>query len=151
MLRVMSDTMIYDLIVSTPALADRMRALIASRDLDHIQTHVQRDQLAAIPDEKKRVAVLEVPARSIPTTDLVLDVSPLGEARLGTGSAGGIGYEDIGHRHAHDALIAMAAAADADVLVTHDVRLTKKVRSSQAALDVWDFERFHGWIESAGS
>ena len=83
MLRVMLDSNIFDEIIKTPGLAGQLRSLTASGRLDIVVTHVQEDELAGIQAAEKRRAIQQVPRRSIPTAVFVLDVSRLGQARLG--------------------------------------------------------------------
>ena len=48
----------------------------------------------------------------------------------------------------HDALLAMTASRDADVLVTEDENLMKKVRAAGANCSIWSFEEFVAFVQT---
>lgn len=78
-----------------------------------------------------------------------MEVSDLGLACLGNGEAGGLHYEEIqkgNPQHIEDALIALAAAKEADILVTDDKRLGKKVKAAASTLQVWCFADLVAYI-----
>jgi predicted nucleic acid-binding protein len=148
MLRVMLDTNIFDAIIATPGLVEHLRSLTASDRLDIVVTHVQEDELAGIRDSEKRRAIQQVPRRSIPTAVFVLDVSRLGQARLGEGHEGGLEYDTLhgeNPKRVQDAVIALTAAAEAEdveAFVTADDRLARRVRAKAETLKVWNFTQF---------
>jgi hypothetical protein len=154
MLRVMLDSNIFDEIIKTPGLAGQMRSLTASGRLDIVVTHVQEDELARIPDTEKRRAIQQVPRRSVPTAVLVLDVSRLGQARLGEGHEGGLEYDTLhgdNSKRVQDAVIALTAAAEAedvDAFVTVDDRLARWVRAKAKTLRVWNFSELQLRVSS---
>ena len=147
-LRVMLDTNIFDLIIETPGLAEHLQSLAASDRLDIVVTHVQEDELARIPDPEKQRAIQQVPRRSLPTAVFVLDVSRLGQARLGEGQEGGLEYDTLhgeNPKRLRDAVIALTAAAEAvevEALVTEDDGLARRVRAKAKTLKVWGFTEF---------
>lgn len=142
--------MVFDKIAATPGLTDDLEALTKAGELEIVSTHVQDDELRRISNLVKRGAVLRIPRRIVPTTEVVLGVSRFGLARFGSGEAGGVRYDDIqigNPRHIEDALIGLAAAHEADVLVTDEDRLAKKVKVAATTLQVWNFARLVGHIE----
>ena len=148
MLRVMLDSNIFDEIIKTPGLAGQLRSLTASGRLDIVVTHVQEDELAGIQAAEKRRAIQQVPRRSIPTAVFVLDVSRLGQARLGEGHEGGLEYDTLdgeNPKRVRDAVIALTAAAEAEdveAFVTVDDRLARRVSAKAKTLKVWNFTEF---------
>jgi len=80
--RVMLDSNIFDRIIESPSLAEKLQSLRAESLLDIVVTHVQEDELVGA-DEATRRAYQQVPRRVVPTSVFVLGVSRLGEVRLG--------------------------------------------------------------------
>jgi len=154
MLRVMLDTNIFDRIIEVPGLAGHLRSLTSSGRLDIVVTHVQEDELARIRDTEKRWAIQQVPRRSVPTAVFVLDVSRLGQARLGEGHEGGLEYDTLrgeNPKRVRDAVIALTAAAEAEeveVFVTEDDGLARRVRAKAKTLKVWNFPEFQLRVSS---
>jgi hypothetical protein len=110
-----------------------------------LTTHVQRDELAAIPDVGKRQAVLCVPGQVVPTPGAVVGLSRIGQSRLGEGSADNLDIPAIqkgNPKHSEDALIAVTAATEGCILVTEDAALAKKVLAKASKTQVWDFQMF---------
>ena len=150
--RVVLDTQIYDMIVAVPGLPERLAHLRAAGSLVILQTHVERDELDAIPDEQKKAAVLAVPVTAMHTSGAVWGVSKWDQATWGGGS-GDVKIDDVrseAANHLRDALIASTAAASADSLVTEDKRLANRVRAA-SAFPVWDFAQFLAFVESLES
>ncbi len=48
----------------------------------------------------------------------------------------------------HDALIAMTASRDADVLVTEDENLMKKARAAGVNCEIWTFQQFVAFVQA---
>lgn len=150
--RFILDTHIYDEIVAAPAMPEQLARLQEAREIIILQTHIERDELTMIPDEQKRAATLAIQVTTIPTSGGVLDLSKWGEFTWGEGS-GDVKIGDVrseSGNHNRDALIAATASAEADVLVTHDNRLTNCVHEV-SALPVWTFAQFREFIESLES
>lgn len=149
-MRIMLDSNVFDKVAAKPEIIHDLGLLTRTGELEIVSTHIQDDQLKKIPDRTKRDAVLGIPGRIVPTTEFVLDVSDLELSCLGNGEAGSLHYEDIRRgnpRHIEDALIALAAAHEADVLVTDDKRLGKKVKATASALQVWVSADLVAYIE----
>ena len=147
--RFMLDTNIYDEIVAVPGMSDRLNGLSASGDIIILQTHVQRDELENISDEQKKAGVLKIAVTWVLTSGAVYGTSKWGQATWGAG-AGEVKIEDVrsdSAGHVADALIATTAAVEADVLVTEDRRLTKRV-NRVSHLPVWPFSEFRSFVEA---
>ena len=148
MLRVMLDTNIFDRIIKIPGLVEHLQSLTANDRLDIVVTHVQEDELAGIQEAEKRRAIQQVPRRSVPTAVFVLDVSRLGQARLGEGHEGGLEYDTLhseNPKRVRDAVIALTAAAvaeEVEAFVTEDHGLARGVRAKAKTLKVWNFTDF---------
>lgn len=149
-MKVMLDSMIYDEIVAKEGFSRLLEDAVKCGHVVILKTHIQDDQLADIPNECRREAVAKVPGHKIPTSAAIWGVSKWNEACWGD-SAGDIKISHIQKgkpKHSADALIAVTAALHADVLVTHDVQLRKRVEVTGSNLKVWDFKEFCGFIES---
>lgn len=73
-----------------------------------------------------------------------------GESLYGDGSDTGLSLDQArtgGRGGARDAIIAVTAAGEADVLVTDDNQLALRVRSSSAPCEVWPFEQFVSFLQ----
>jgi hypothetical protein len=145
-MRIVLDTMIFDLIVAEPALLGKLRSLVQRGQLRVISTHVQEDQLNAIPDPAKREKVRLVSREIVPTSGCIVDVSRLDMAAFGTETLERL--HQGGLKHSHDALIAATAQDQADVLVTEDRRLANRVKRLGFSVAVWDFQRFVESLEA---
>lgn len=149
MMRIMLDTMIYDKIIETPGMTEQLNQLSMEGKIEILSTHIQEDELAAIPDKQKRTAVQAIRRREVPTSGAIWNVSKWGKATWGDGSSGGIAIADIRSPckgHSHDALIGTTAARDVDVLVTDDGRLANRMRASKSPCQVWGFARFKAFL-----
>ncbi len=147
-MRLMLDTMIYDEIVETPGILELLPRLVDEGEMEILVPHIQEDELANDPDERKRAEVAKIPRQEIPTRGAVWDTSKWDKATWGDGSEGGVGVNEIRSErggHTHDALIATSAAGNADVLVTEDNRLKNRLKDSNSICEVWTFERFRSF------
>ena len=150
-MRFMLDTMIFDHIVADPVLAEMVRETVGSGRITIVTTHVQEDQIAAIPDERKRRAISCLPRRTVPTMGFVLDVSRLGMARLADDDTN-TAIESIGRQHlltVKDALIAASVRGEADALVTEDKTLRKRIRRDGLNVTLLGFEEFREYVTSS--
>lgn len=149
MLRIMLDTNAYDMIVERPGFMEKLNAAHDNGGLVILRTHIQEDELAAIPDPKKRAAVMEVAGTKVATSGAVWDLSKWDEATWGDG-AGDVRVGDVATtagNHMEDALIASTAAVEADVLVTNERRLPKRIWLAGSKLEVWNVEKFAAYVE----
>ncbi len=148
-MRLMLDTMIYDKIVETPGMLELVLRLVDRGEVEILATHIQQDELANDPDERRRAEVAKIPRQEIPTSGAVWDTSKWDKATWGDGSEGGVSVNEIRSEkrgHTHDALIATSASANADVLVTDDNRLKNRLKDSDAKCEIWTFEQFRSFV-----
>lgn len=149
----MLDTQIYDRIITESGLAERLNLLSKVGKLEILATHIQQDEIAAITDERKRTAVQQIMTRCVPTSGAIWGVSKWGMCTWGDGSAGGFSIDKIrspSKGHTADGLIATTAAKDADVLVTEDSRLTKRLKALDSQCAVWEHSRFRTYVFGLG-
>ena len=134
MQRIMLDTNEYDKLLVAPHAYDRLLALLAEGKIELLATHIQKDEIMAVEDaiKKARLQAVLSRARMIATRGIVLDVSRFDQSRFGNDED----HKLIEHirgsrrdRDTEDALIAATAATDADVLVTDDESLMRRLNS----------------------
>jgi predicted nucleic acid-binding protein len=146
----MLDTMIFDHIVADDAFTEAVREAASDGSITIVTTHIQEDQIVAIPDDEKRKAILRIVRRVVPTTGFALDVSRLGMARLADEETSAT-IERIGRRHlrtVRDALIAASAHDEADAIVTEDKTLRKRIRREGLKVTLFTFEEFRRYVSS---
>lgn len=145
-LRIMLDTQIYDLIVLTPGMVQRLGTLAERGKLEILTTFVQESELSAIPDETKRQQILGIKRTKVHPAAGPWGVAPWGEFPWGAnGSEAGLPVQKVistAGKHWQDALIACTASAEAEILVTEDARLSKRVAHSGIKCAVWKFRQF---------
>ena len=155
--KIMLDTMQYDRLLDATETYDRLLKLQSGRKIELLTTHIQRDELAAIGDVRKRTLLEAIlaHARLIPTRGVILDKSRVGFARLGNDEDHSLIEHIRGEaweRNSNDALIAATAAKDADLFVTDDKTLTKRLRSYPGIkCDIVDFEEFQRRLANLSS
>ena len=151
-MRAMLDSMVTDDLLARPDVFDLADALVGTGHLTLLTTHVQRDQVSQTPDEPKRVALLVVQQRftRIPTQGFVWDLSNWDEGTWGSPETGEriVALAGGSANHMADALIAVTAEAQADVLVTNDKGMQKRAEKLNLAKPIWDFEEFTRWISA---
>ncbi len=148
-MRLMLDTMIYDKVVDTPGMLELLQRLVDEGEVEILATHIQEDELAKIPDERKRAEVSKIPRQEVPTSGAVWNTSKWDRATWGDGSESGVSIDEIRSEkrgHTHDALIATSASANVDALVTNDKRLKNRLNDSDARCEVWNFKRFRSFV-----
>jgi len=146
-IRIAIDTHIVDKIADTDGFLEAMKRAGEARRLVVVISHVIRDQLTAITRDTARRHLLlntydALPAESVSTHGFGLDVSRLDEARLGDDRESGASLSALkpsGRGGMQDALIAATASGEADILVSEDHDLCKKVKASSALCVVWSF------------
>jgi predicted nucleic acid-binding protein len=139
MQRIMLDTNEYDKLLAAPHVYDRLLALLAEGKIELLATHIQKDEIMAVEDtiKKARLQALLSRARMIATRGSVFGVSRFDQSRFGRDEDHKlIEHKLIEHirrsrwdRDTEDALIAATAATDADVLVTDDESLMRRLNS----------------------
>lgn len=133
--RFLVDSNVLDAIIDDGALP-LVRRLHERGALELLVTHVQEDELAAVP-APRRALLAAVPRTLIPTHGLILDVSRLDQARLG--SEGVIEALRAARRGGTpDALIGATAEGEGLALVTDDRRLRTRVRA-ELSVPVFDW------------
>jgi len=146
----MLDTQIYDLIVSTRGMVRLLNLLTDQGRLVILSTFVQENELASIRGEVKRREILRVKRTKVFSAAGMYGVTPYGEFPYGSdGSEAGLPVSrvvSLTGKHWQDALIACTASAEAEVLVTEDKRLHKRVADSSIRCLVWRFHQFKDYI-----
>lgn len=117
-MRVMLDTMIFDRIVATEGLAERLSRAQALGVLTLLTTEVQEGQLLAAPADKRR-SFRAVKRLVVPSTG---DGAVLSE----------------------DAVIAASAMASAEALVTEDRELRAELEARR--FPVWSFRDLRDYV-----
>lgn len=148
-MKIMLDTQIYDWIIDTPEMVERLNRLSREGKVRILCTHIQEDELVRIPDEKKRAAVASIIKEKVPTSGGVFNVSKWNEFSWGDGSPGGFSIDDVrspSKGHTEDALIATTAVRDADVLVTEDRRLANRMQTLSARCQIWRFDELKKYV-----
>lgn len=155
MKRIAIDSMIVDKIMDTPDFLATLQRAGAEGHLIIVGSHVVRNQLEATRDTDRRSRLLAtydaLPLQTVATRGFILGISALGGARLVDGSESGVSVDEAktrGPGALHDALIATTASGEADVLVTEEADLTKKVKASRARCGVWSFGEFETFARS---
>lgn len=144
MKRIAIDSNVVDVLADTAGLLDLSKRAHGAGELVFVVSHVIHDELAATPDQTRRAHLLAayeaLPKRIVATHGAAWNVSRWGEAAWGDGSESGVSIGQIvtpSRGRVHDALIAITASGDADVLVTDDPRLAKAARRAGVRCDVW--------------
>ena len=155
MKRIAFDSNVLDAILASPRLVQAIQRAATAGELLLVSTHVQEDELAATPDEERRASLLALyralPITTVATYGFVIGVSRVGMARIGDGSRTGVAIDDLdskGRKHRRDALIGVTAAGEADVLVTCERRLRRRMKAARAPCEVWDFDEFREYVLS---
>lgn len=131
MRRVVMDSNAVDPIMDLPGAYEIARAAVRAGQLVMLYTHVNIEELAAVPDLDRRSRLLLTLidlGQLVPTGAFALDVSRLGFARL---------FDDVdvlealrsgNIDHTRDALIASTALVEKCALVTSDIRLAGRAQ-----------------------
>jgi hypothetical protein len=106
--RFLLDSNAYDPLVDDPQA--RAIAVTACRDgrIELLLTHVQWDELCAIPDAERRTIAANIPFVIVATYGMILGTSRLGLARLGEGEKIEA-IRNYSDKHSRDALLAATA------------------------------------------
>jgi predicted nucleic acid-binding protein len=121
-MRVMLDTNIFDRLLADHEAASELQN---RRDVRLVVSRVQLDELSAVPDPARRVALLEL-AKSLCGT--VAAVTP--EALPGS-------FFKPDNRHRADRTIASSAKARCDLLVSGDIGLLEHAEASGIRVMDW--------------
>jgi len=144
----MFDTMEYDKILDAPAIFAKVLELISNGKIELLLTHIQRDEIMKVHDTSKRnrLEAFLNHTKMIGTRGVVIGYSRLDQARFGSDEDHKlIDYirSSAWDRKTNDALIAVTAARDADVFVTDDYRLMRKLENyPNLTCEIITFDKF---------
>lgn len=142
--RIALDTDAINSLVSA-GLLDEISAVSKRRGIFFVLTQVTKDQLAQTQDVGRRAQLLAayeaLPKIELPTSGFALGVSWLGHAEMKDSAAELNMFTTKGRGKMQDALIGATAVAKADVLVTDDGPLTRRVKAHAMQCKVWTFKR----------
>ena len=150
MKRIELDTMAVNRVADQPSLLSQINEAASRGCLVIIGNPMVRYELEQTKNTNRRNVLLTA-WDALPRQDVLATASfyddglNYGESYYGDGSHTGLPLQEArtnGRGGARDAVIATTAAGQADVLVTDDIALTKKVRDSKAACEVWNFDCF---------
>ncbi len=158
---VMFDSDILIEMASDESLLQSVLGLQTEGILRVVITHVQRNQLAgassqATRDKNQRVMDLLKP-ESVATTASVVGLSTIGEAEVGgdeedfTDSMGLGAMKKNILKYKSDALIACAAFAKTNLLITNDADLRNHVSTQWPQFPVWSLTNLRTWCQSEGA
>ncbi len=120
-----------DPFIDLPEAQDVVRAAVRGGQLELLFTHVNIDELAAVPDLDRRSRLLLALVdfgRLVPTGAFALGFSRLGYARLMDDVNVVEALRSGNVDHTRDALIASTAVFEQCALVTNEKRLTARAR-----------------------
>jgi hypothetical protein len=131
MRRAVLDSNAVDPLIDLPGAYEAVRAGVDAGRVELLFTHVNIDELAAVPDLDRRARLLLVLAavgRLVPTGAFAADFSRLSFARLSQDADVAEALRSGNVDHTRDALIAVTAVYEACALVTNERRLTARAR-----------------------
>lgn len=135
-MRVMLDTNLFDGIVGTPGLVDRLNRLTRTGRLTLLTSPVQEQELADIADPSRRRAAQRVERQVVPTAEAPEGAGPSAASLMPS------------PKHWRDATIGATASALADLLVTEDAGLTRRLAAHPGSCRVVGFAAFLALVES---
>ena len=145
----MLDTNIHDEIIATRGMPELLARLHTAGVLDILKTHIQEDEISEIPDIEKRLLIRQIAGEKVISDGSIFGVSRFGESTFGSGSDP-VKVETVQRgnpKHAEDSLIASTAEVKADVFVTNDKQLARRIASTGTNLVVWDYAQFKKFAE----
>ena len=131
MRRAVLDSNAVDPLVDLPGAYEALRAALDAGRVELLFTHVNIDELAAVPDLDRRSRLLLTLVdigRLVPTGACALDVSRLNFAWLNDDVDVVEALRSGNVDHTRDALIAVTAVHEGCALVTNERRLTARAR-----------------------
>jgi predicted nucleic acid-binding protein len=132
----MLDTNVFDGIVGTPGLVDRLNRLTRTGRLAILTTPVQEQELAGMADPTRRRTAQRVERQVVPTGDAPEGAGPSAASLMPT------------PKHWRDAAIGATASAAADLLVTEDAGLARRLAAHPGSCRVIAFAAFLALVES---
>jgi len=147
----MLDTMIFDLIVATPGLPERVKGATERGLLQIFTTYVQESQLERMPNKEKLETIRLIPRGVISTSTGIYGLSVYGGSRFG-GNVNDVNKVSQGKsKHIEDALIAATANfTGIDAFVTDEQghgRLPNRMRRQGIQVEIWGWTRFREYVE----
>jgi len=146
--KIMLDTNQYDKLLDAPVTYDRLLRLQSEEKIELLTTHIQRDELMAMNniERRMRLEAIFANARLTGTRGIILNKSRLGFARFGDDENHALIEHIRGEaweRKSNDALIAATAAKEADLFVTEDKPLARRLKDYPGLkCEVIDFDEF---------
>ena len=137
--RFLLDSNVYDQLVASPERQIEVIGSCQSGEIELLMTHVQLDELTAMADDAKRRRTLAIPFTPVPTYGMVLGTSRVGLARFGESELIDSVRSEEGN-HTNDALLAATAKYEQAILVTNDIRLSR--RAIEIEVKVWEPTKF---------
>jgi predicted nucleic acid-binding protein len=131
MRRTVLDSNAVDPLIDLSGAYESVRAALDAGQVELLFTHVNIDELAAVPDVDRRFRLLLTVVnigRLVPTGAFALDVSRLNLARLNEDVDVIEALRSRNVDHTRDALIAATAIYEGCALVTNERRLTARAR-----------------------
>lgn len=150
MKRIALDTNIVNRIAATTGLIEEIYAVAKAGRIIIVGIPTVRNELEQTPDLDHRALLVgvydQLPREDVLDQASVWNASKWGQSLWGDGSHTGVSVwatrTSNTRRGARDGIIAVTASGKADVLVTEDQELKKKVSESTAQCAVWTFEDF---------
>ncbi len=103
---------------------------IIKNDFQVFLTHIQIDELNECPDNERRArlfnSMIEIKPTKIPTESFIIGVSRIGSAKLSDGNL----FNELRNgniKNTNDALIGETAIKNNLILVTNDIKFSRKV------------------------
>jgi len=131
MRRAVLDSNAVDPLIDRPGAYEAVRAALDAGRVELLFTHVNIDELAAVPELDRRsrllLTLIDI-GRLVPTGAFALDVSRLNFARLDEDVDVIEALRSGNVDHTRDALIAATAIYEGCALVTNERRLTARAR-----------------------
>jgi len=124
--RLMLDTNVYDLIVARRGFAERLNQAVLAGAIEILKTRVQDEEIARIPNARKRAAMRAIRSRVVPVS-----------AAAWSGP----------RAPSEDAQILATAAEAVDVLVTEDKEMRE--RAAAQPIEVWGFDALVAFVEAS--
>ena len=145
-LKVMLDTNGYDCILDS-GLVPLVLKLIGTGKIKILRTHIQQDEIEAIPDERKekREKLLAIPSELIATESALYGISRYDLAKLGRVKSFKV-IQRGNPAHNKDALIAETAAKHAQIFLTNEKGLRSKINELSHEIEVYNCEGFKAFL-----
>ena len=141
MKKIVLDTNIFNHIESDDVIKTLINSLINSNKIEiivpaNVVRELNEGPFQGVPDW------FEV--KQITDSVFILDHTPLGEGRLGSGE---VFSEHKGEsKNISDAVIVDTAATDADIFVSNDKRARNRLKNIKSSFQVYDLEEFRTYL-----